>query len=384
MLLRHWRWAALLSAGMLMMQACSSPTADTPESANIDCSTDPTPPGGSSPPDFSGRTITVQTWGGAVTEAFKKAFFQPFSEATGVEINTVDVTGQTPSRLKAMHDAGNIEWDMITDWGSPATFQMADADLLRKICPSLVPGIKNLVPGAYSGYGVGFLESVMVAGSIRKDGVKPLTSVDDFFNVKEFPGKRAVSNWGDDERNVAAALLADGVPRDELYPLDTDRALRVWDRVKPSVEVWYESGQELVSALVNERVDYCLCWDGRAQQAMATNPKWTYTLEGAYLGFENTAIVNGTKNADVAHALIQYMTDPKRQAVFYQNFNVTPTNPTFIDHLPDDFLTPKTRKFIPTTKENQGKWWTPTVKELRTITKDKRELETQWTKWVSR
>ncbi|MQA95884.1 MAG: hypothetical protein GEV11_14990 [Streptosporangiales bacterium] len=35
-----------------------------------------------------------------------------------------------------------------------------------------------------------------------------------------------------------AALLADGVPADKLYPLDTQRALKVYDRIKNDAVYW--------------------------------------------------------------------------------------------------------------------------------------------------
>lgn len=374
--MRHRRLAMLMLAALtaaLTVQACSSTSGS---SGGQNC-------GKNGNPDFSGRTITVQGWGGAAAEAIHKAYHVPFEENTCAKIKVVEVTGQTPALLKAAHDAGEAKFDMIDAWGSPAIFQMANDDLLAPVDPAKVPGLAGLVPGADSGVGVGHLLSVMVAGYLQKGDVKPLTSVADFFNVKDFPGRRAVSNWGDNERNVAAALLADGVPRDKLYPMDMDRSKKVWDRVKGSVRLWYQSGSELVSAMVDERIDYCLCWDGRAQQAMAKNPKWTYTLEGGYLGFENMAMVNGTKNADVVQALLEYFTDPERQAVFYQNFQVTPTNPKFIDHLPAGFMTPEKLKFVPTTDENKGKWWTPTLDELKGIAKVKTDLEEKWATWIS-
>lgn len=372
--MRHRRLAVLMLAAMtaaLTLQACSGTSGS---SAGKNCGKDGNP-------DFSGRTITVQGWGGAAAEAIHKAYHVPFEENTCAKIKVVEVTGQTPALLKAAHDAGEAKFDMIDAWGSPAIFQMANDDLLKPVDPAKVPGLAGLVPGADSGVGVGHLLSVMVAG--YKSDVKPLTSVADFFNVKDFPGRRAVSNWGDNERNIAAALLADGVPRDRLYPMDMDRSLKVWDRVKPSVKLWYQSGSELVSAMVDERIDYCLCWDGRAQQAMAKNPKWTYTLEGGYLGFENMAMVNGTKNADVVQALLEYFTDPKRQAVFYQTFQVTPTNPKFIDFLPAGYMTPEKLKYVPTTAENKGKWWTPTLDELKEIAKVKTDLEEKWATRIS-
>jgi putative spermidine/putrescine transport system substrate-binding protein len=57
--------------------------------------------------------------------------------------------------------------------------------------------------------------------------------------VKGFPGTRALRN--DPQTVLEAALLADGVPRDKLYPLDVDRAFKKLEQIKPDIAVWWTS-----------------------------------------------------------------------------------------------------------------------------------------------
>lgn len=52
-------------------------------------------------------------------------------------------------------------------------------------------------------------------------------------------------NWGTASMQCEMALLADGVTADELYPLDVNRCLSVWDWIKSSVNVWYSSGSQM-------------------------------------------------------------------------------------------------------------------------------------------
>ena len=40
-------------------------------------------------------------------------------------------------------------------------------------------------------------------------------------------------------RTIPAALVADGVPKDKLYPLDLDRAFKKLDEIKPHIKVWW-------------------------------------------------------------------------------------------------------------------------------------------------
>ena len=65
----------------------------------------------------------------------------------------------------------------------------------------------------------------------------------DFWDVKKFPGNRSLC-LSDSPRTLIFALLADGVPRDQLYPLDIDRAFKKLDQIKPHVKVWWREGTQ--------------------------------------------------------------------------------------------------------------------------------------------
>ena len=61
-------------------------------------------------------------------------------------------------------------------------------------------------------------------------GKAPLTWPD-FWDAKKFPGPRGYYNAP--TYSLEFALIADGVPKDKLYPIDVPRALKSLDRVKP-------------------------------------------------------------------------------------------------------------------------------------------------------
>src|SRR5499426_4811990 len=56
------------------------------------------------------RTVIVNTWGGSWTAAEEAAFFKPFTEATGVRVQTVAPVSY--AKLKAQVRSGNYEWDI--------------------------------------------------------------------------------------------------------------------------------------------------------------------------------------------------------------------------------------------------------------------------------
>ena len=58
----------------------------------------------------------------------------------------------------------------------------------------------------------------------------------DFWNLKEFPGKRTLGRIS--QSVLEAALLADGVPFDKLYPIDVKRALEKIKEIKSQTLFW--------------------------------------------------------------------------------------------------------------------------------------------------
>lgn len=328
---------------------------------------------------FAGRTLVVQTWGGAVAAAEEAAFYAPFEAETGARIKLVEATGEAPAKLKAQVMSRNIEWDLITGFSEADVRRLASEGLLEKIDRSRIPAVKNLAPGTYFEYGVADEIDAVVAAYSTAAGVRPLSSMTDFFDAARFPGPRAAPNWGSTSITCLVALLADGVPRGKLVPIDVDRCLKVWDRVKPSVEVWYRSGSQMAQAMIDDHVRYCFCWDGRVQQARKVNSKWTYTFEGGETHNSYISIVKGSRNLDMAYAFLEFTTDPQRQAIFVQMIGYSAPNPRALAYLPDAL-----KPYLSTTPENRARLIALTPEENAAVAERGDEIERRWTSWISR
>jgi putative spermidine/putrescine transport system substrate-binding protein len=337
------------------------------------------PPAESGKLDFSGRTLVIQTWGGQVAEAEKAAFYAPFEAETGAKIQLVAATGEIGAQLKSQVGAGNTEWDMVSGHGGASLATWAGEGLLEQIDPAKIPGLKYLTEGSYFDYGVATEIDAIVATYSTAEGVKPLTSLRDFFDVENYPGPRVAPNWGTADIQMMVALLADGVPPDKLFPLDIDRALKVWDRVKPSVEVWFQSGNQMVQALVDDQVVYGFCWDGRVMQAMKINPKWTFIYEGGESHASYYGIVKGTKNLDMALAFLDFTTDPQRQAIFVMNIGYSSSNPKLQNYLPDSL-----KPYLSTTPENRAKLFVLKPEQEQLLSAQNAECEEAWAEWLSK
>jgi putative spermidine/putrescine transport system substrate-binding protein len=87
----------------------------------------------------------------------------------------------------------------------------------------------------------------------------------DFWDERKFPGNRGLC-ISDSPRTLIFALLADGVPRDQLYPLDLDRAFKKLDEIKPHIKMWWREGNQSQQLLRDGELDMMSIWNGRATE----------------------------------------------------------------------------------------------------------------------
>ena len=95
-------------------------------------------------------------------------------------------------------------------------------------------------------------------------GDKAPTSAVDFWDVKKFPGRRAMRD--NPIYNIPLALLADGVAKDQIYPLTEEkiqRAFKKLDEIKPHVNVWWTQGAQPPQLLTDKEVVMATGWNGR-------------------------------------------------------------------------------------------------------------------------
>ena len=63
-------------------------------------------------PAAAADELVIVGWGGAHEESLKKAVYDPFTAATGIQIKQVSATNQL-AMLKAQVQSNNAEWDII-------------------------------------------------------------------------------------------------------------------------------------------------------------------------------------------------------------------------------------------------------------------------------
>lgn len=374
-----WRTAGVVAIGVALVvtSACSSDTgSDTTSDAGSDTSETSTPTAAESDQPFAGRTITVQSWGGAVTDAETAAFYRPFETQTGAKVNVAVSTSETMALLKKQVDSGSAGWDVVTGMSTDLLGTAEKEGLFAEIDYSLVPGADGLAEGAKVSTGLGYDVEGIVAAFSTKDGVKPLTSMADFFDAENFPGPRGVANWGIATLQCEVANRAAG--ESELYPLDIEACLKNWQSLDGVDISWYDSGSQMAQSLVSDDVVYCMCYDGRVNQAAAINADWTYTYDGSVGFFDYASIVSGTENSDVAHALLEFMTTPEAQATYSAAIKYSPSNPDALALLPESL-----QGAMATSPENDSLVYRRPASAVEVVQNQTDDAQRAWDNWVS-
>jgi putative spermidine/putrescine transport system substrate-binding protein len=272
--------------------------------------------------------LVIAQGGGALLDAYRKAYFQPFSQLTGVKIVEAD---SDPAKLKAMVESGNLEWDLGQfDAGDAAS--AGKQNLLEALDYSAIPKDQLIPDTAQEFYVIADVAGLTVAWNTNSvTGTAP-SSWADFFDVNRFPGQRGMLKTAG--QTLEVALLADGVDRNSLYPLDVDRAFTVLDRIKGSA-VWWESGAQSIQLLLDGETDLSMMWNGRIQQPKSDGKPVDYTFNQALLVADAWAVPRGAKQKDAAMQFIAFAMRPEQEAIFSQAIPYIGPNAHSTDNLDD-------------------------------------------------
>ena len=308
------------------------------------------------------NTLFVNTWGGTIQAAEDAAYYKSFTEKTGVKIQPVSPVSF--AKLKAVVQTGNYEFDVTTL--NLVDFHQAMAENLVEPLDYTVINKSNLPEGGTIEEGI---VSVLQATNLiyRKDkfpngGPK---SWADFWDVKKFPGKRGLYNQA--VTSLEFALLADGVPKDKLYPLDEDRAYKKLNEIKPHITVWWTQGNQSESLIRDGEVDVMSIWNGRGQVVVDQGHPVEMVWNQAHADPNMYFAPKGTPRKKIAMQFLEHMIQAKPQAEFCNILPYGPSNPKAFE-----FMTKAAIAKAPTSPEHNSlifkpdaKWLTPRLPQIK-------------------
>ena len=264
--------------------------------------------------------LTFVSWGGAYTAAQQKGYINDWNGKVNVE-NYNGGLGE----IKAQVEAGNVTWDVVDILPDQAVTG-CDEGLFLKLDQSEFiddmiagPVSECVVPQIFWAYTAFYSKSAF-------PGKKPKT-IKDFFNVKKFPGKRAIHTWAN--ATIEMALVADGVKKKDVYkvmstPEGIDRAFAKLDTIKDHVIFWSAGSKPLEMISSGEAV-MALAYNGRIGAAILTDGKdFDYIWDATVLEQEYLAIPTGTKNEAEARKFVAYAATAKSLAGVTKHITYAP------------------------------------------------------------
>ncbi|MEW9307070.1 ABC transporter substrate-binding protein [Labrys neptuniae] len=264
--------------------------------------------------------LVFSSWGGTTQDAQKEAWADKFTAKAGV--NVVQDGPTDYGKIKAMVEAGNVTWDVVDVEGDYAA-QAGPKGLLEKLDFGVIDKSK-LDPRFVTDYSVGsFYYSFVIGCNADAVAACPKTWAD-LFDTAKFPGKRTFYKWSA-PGVIEAALLADGVPADKLYPLDLDRAFKKLDTIKADI-IWWSGGAQSQQLIASAEAPFGSVWNGRMTALAKTGVKVETSWEQNITAADSLVVPKGTKNKDAAMQFIAFATSAQAQADMAATTGYAPIN----------------------------------------------------------
>lgn len=257
----------------------------------------------------AGESVTVVSWGGEYQKALTKAFYNPTAENLGIEL-LEDTTNGLPS-VRIQVEAGAVTWDVV-ELGVAECIRGEREGLFEKLDYSVIDadGIdKSLIGDSWIGV---ITYSTLLAWNSDTYGDNGPQSWADFWDVEKFPGSRSLSSYP--EEVLPLALMADGVPLDQIYPLDIDRAFKKLAELKPHIIAWWASGAQSTQMLKDGEVDAVSVWNGRLINVVKDGAHAGYTFNQGILSADCLVIPRGAPNLALAQKVVASLVSPDIQA----------------------------------------------------------------------
>jgi mannopine transport system substrate-binding protein len=326
------------------------------------------------------KEVVVATTGGVYDQALKEIWFEPFSKQTGIKVTTVIATdAEQRGKALAMFQSGNVTWDIINnvDILAASSQNLSFAEDLTAFCKTF-ESRADLTEDTCRSYGVSITyNATLLAFNAEKFKEKKPQRWADFWNTKDFPGPRALPNFGDPWRVLAAAVMADGVAPDKVFPLDVDRAFKKLDQIKPQIQLWWKTGDQSQQGFRNGDYVMGMIWGTRTNALKAEGQPVQSSYEQAFMLADTMQVIRNSPNKEGALALLKfYLDNPAVQAKFAEKFGVTPASREAVKLMSDEG-----RAKIPTSPEAFAKL----VKhDPKWINANQARMLEAWNSWIQK
>jgi len=260
-------------------------------------------------PGMAEDKLVVSIWGGSWRDLVASTAAQKFTQETGMAVEFI--TGGTIDRLnKAKLAKGDPESD-LTFTTSHVGWLYANDGLLQRLDLDRIAHAKNLVEEAkISPYHIGTWAYVYTIG-YRRDLVTGI-AFDSWADLwkPELKGKLAAPDFDPSHIIVVSALLSGG---DAAHWEKGQERLK---QLKPNFRAFYTNDANSQQLIANGEapVEIILSMNAHYLAGEGVPIELAIPKEGAVLGIDTVAIMQGSKHVDAAYKFIDAVLDPSVQA----------------------------------------------------------------------
>jgi putative spermidine/putrescine transport system substrate-binding protein len=298
---------------------------------------------------ITSKQVIIGNYGGDTEEARKKVFWGPFEQRTGVQVISADagslavpmLMGEIPAKWDAVHGSINESYaaQLHGKKPLPKVPKIAYEDLVLP---------KKFQPYMWQSFFLGYVPG-LIEGTFS--GTQPKTWAD-FFDTKKFPGKRAWPAEYFTGGTMEAALLADGVSPDEIYPIDFERATAKIASIFDDLVIYTEYAQAQ-SFLTSKTASMSFApnglWKELEDKGISMQILWEAP---AVLDTNGMNIIPEPPNLDAVEALAAFCNQPKLQAEFAEITNYGPPSEGAFE-----FLEPEIEEELPNSPKRKNKFY---------------------------
>ena len=305
------------------------------------------------------KTVNVAGYGGVLQEYQTRLFAQPFEAKTGIKVNIGPNASLALAKLQNA-SAAPAQWDIVGLTGAEY-FEAVAQNLIVPYDYTIVD-TANIPPEYRKSHGVKFSLFLFVMAWDKRqvaDDKVPQT-LPEFWDTNRIKGKRSLYANISDGSTLEMALLADGVPLTQLYPLDVDRALKSLERLGRGNIIWHNSNAEPIQQLTSGAVPLATCFNGRVISANRSGGQLGFTAAYSAVSGNPYCVVASSANKPEAFAYLNYMLNtPAADAEYMQLTNYAVPNTEALKLVPQNIV-----DVLPTSPKLKDKvfikddaWW---------------------------
>ncbi len=261
--------------------------------------------------------MVISNGGGKLEEAYQATHFSAWTRKTGIKIVGGANTG---AKLKAMVEQKAVEWD-VSQQAAELAAVMARQGLLEPLDYSVIDKSRMLPGTAHEHFIMSDVVAYHVAWNTKN--VKADAAPKDWAAMWATKGRKGL--WKRAYQTMEVALMADGVDKDKMYPLDVERAFRSLDKIKKDTLFW-ATGAQSAQILIDGEVEVAATWNGRVHDPKKAGAPVDYHFNQSLFVSDAWCIPRGAPNKRESMEFIAFAMSAPQQAAFAKLIPYGPTN----------------------------------------------------------